>query len=127
MDSPAGLVLRVCCSSRCRLTALTSIALFLLILLTSATNYLSVPWTTISSSTVLARSVNSTTFQLRLELRHFSRMLPLSLGPLCRVLSLKLRMEPSHTNGANKHKRIHAHACIYISIVIFFFFLKGQS
>jgi hypothetical protein len=79
MDSPAGLVLRVCCSSRCRLTALTSIALFLLILLTSATNYLSVPWTTISSSTVLARSVNSTTFQLRLELRSLTGQ-PLVFG-----------------------------------------------
>ena len=72
MDSPAGLVLKVCCSSRCRLTALSSIALFLLILLTSATNYLSVPWTTISSSTVLARSANSTTLLVRLELRSLS-------------------------------------------------------
>ncbi len=65
-------MLKVCCSSRCRLTALSSIALFLLILLTSATNFLSLPWTSISSSSLLSARPNVTTYVVRLELRSLS-------------------------------------------------------
>lgn len=70
--SLAALVLRVCCSTRCMLTVLSSVALFLMFLTTSATNYLSMPWTEISSSQVLAQSANSTTLLWRHELRSLS-------------------------------------------------------
>lgn len=75
MDHTVGrLFIKLCCSSRCRLTLFSSISLFLLLLMTTATNYLSLPWTEISSTamTPLATSPNASVYATRVEFRSLS-------------------------------------------------------